>query len=151
MKNRTALCLPALAVLLTLGAEPGTPFQKVTAFKTTVSYRFTCTQDVYTIAIEALSQVPSGGESTLYWEIWESGQTSLAGMQNVATLNTLAVQAALGASAEHDTGVGLVSKIYRPCAGQSLYIWAASGATRLPNGDVDVSFADAVEQPLSQP
>ena len=143
--------LPALAALLAMGADPETPFQTVPAFKTTVSYRFTCTKDVFTFAIESVSQVGAGGESTLYWEIWDSGATSLGGVQNVATLNTLAVQAAPAAPTEHDSGVGVLTTVYRPCSGQSLYVWAASGATKLPNGDVDVRFSDAVEQPLSPP
>jgi hypothetical protein len=146
---RPAMFSLACAALLTTGVGPESPFQTFSAFKTTVSYRFTCTRDVFTIAIEAVSQAAAGGESTLYWEISQAGQTALGGVQNVATLNTLQVQAAAGAPAEHDTALGVMMSVYRPCAGQSLYVWPASGATRLPNGDLDVRFSDAAEEPLS--
>ena len=104
-----------------------------------------------TFIVHGQINLETGGESTLYWEIWDSGATSQDGVQNVATLNTLAVQAAPSASPEHDSGVGVLSTVYRPCANQSLYLWPASSAMKLPNGDMDVRFSDAVEQPLSQP
>ena len=144
--RRALWLLPILEILL-IGAAPDSSLQTFSAFKTTVSYRFTCTRDVFTVGIEAVSQV-SGGERTLYWGIWDSGQISRGGVQSVATLNTLQVQAA--ASTDRDSGLGVISSVYRPCSGQSLYVWPASSATTLPNGDVDVRFADAFEEPLSQ-
>jgi hypothetical protein len=148
--RQAAPWLPPLLAILAIGAAPDAPFQTLSAFKATVSYRFACTHDVFTVAIEAVSQVPTGGESTLYWEISDSGQLGLGGVQNVATLNTLQVQAAAGAATAHDSGLGVMTDVYRSCSGQSLYVWPASSATTLPNGDVDVRFADAAEQPLSQ-
>lgn len=150
MKTRAALWLPVLAAILTIGAQTDSPFKTLSAFKTTISYQYTCARDVFAVAIEAESQIPTGGERALYWEIWDSGQTPLGGVANVATLNTLTVQAAPGASPDHDSGLGVLTNVYRSCSGQSLYLWPASSAMRLPNGDVDVRFSDAAEQPLSQ-
>lgn len=147
---RRALWLWPIVAIFPIAAAADSSLQTFAAFKTTVSYRFDCAHDVFAIGLEAVNQVPSGGESTLYWEIWDSGQIPLGGVQNVATLNTLQVQAALNTPTDHDSAVGVVTKVYRSCAGQSLYVWPASSATRLPNGDVDVRFADAVEEPLSQ-
>lgn len=132
-----------------MGAQPEAPFETLSAFKTTVSYGAACTRDVFTVAIEAVSQVATGGESALYWEIWDSGQRPLGGVQNVATLNTLQVQSAPQAPSSHDTAVGVMTNVYRPCTGQSLYLWPASAAMRLSNGDVEVRFSDAVEEPIT--
>lgn len=148
--KRQARWLLLVAAVFTTGAQPDTPFQTLSAFKTTISYQYACTRDVFNVVIEAVSQTPKGGESALYWEIWQSGQTSLGGVANVATLNTLAIQAAPSASPDSDSGLGVMTNVYRPCSGQSLYLWPASSAMRLPNGDVDVRFSDAAEQPLSQ-
>lgn len=124
----------------------------MTAFKTTVYYQYTCVRDVYRIAIGARSQVAIGGEATLYWEISTAGQTASGGAENVASVYTLPVQGV--GSATQAGGFPPNSNIvdvYRPCAGQSLYLWEASGATPLDRSNVVVRFADATEQPLQSP
>ncbi|HYL27635.1 MAG TPA: hypothetical protein VEW74_07355, partial [Candidatus Nitrosotalea sp.] len=132
-----------------IAAAQETPIQTVSAFKSTVSYRFGCTRDVFTVAIGAQSQVADGAQTALYWAIWDSGQTASGAVQNLAMLNTLAVQA-VGATPQTDGSPAgsVVTKVYRSCANQSLYIWAGTSTTTLPNGDVVVHFSDAVEQAL---
>jgi hypothetical protein len=135
----------------TAAAQEAAP-QTVTAFKTTVSYAYSCNRDVFTVAIGAANQVAEGGETALYWEISDSGQTASGGVQNIAMLNTLAVQAVGSAPQANGVPAGSVAtRVYRSCTGQSLYVWAASSATRLVNGDIVVYFANAVEQPLQRP
>jgi|GEM_PF-5019314 len=140
------------AVAFAIAAAQETPVQTVSAFKSTVSYRFDCTRDVFTVAIGAQSQVSDGAQAALYWAIWDSGQTASGAVQNLAMLNTLAVQAVGGSPQPDGSPAGrVVTKVYRSCANQSLYIWAGTSTTTLPNGDVVVHFADAVEQPLNKP
>lgn len=121
----------------------------MTAFKATVYYQYTCVRDVYRIAIGARSQVAIGSEATLYWEIGTAGQTASGGVANVASVYTLPVQAV--SSATQAGGFppdSHIIDVYRPCTGQSLYLWAASGAITLDRGNVIIRFADAAEQPL---
>lgn len=125
------------------------PIQTMTAFKTTVYYQYTCVRDVYRIAIGARSQVAIGSEATLYWEIGTAGQTASGGTENVASVYTLPVQSVV--SATQAGGFPPNSQavdVYHPCTGQSLYLWAASGAITLDRSNVIVRFADAIEQPL---
>jgi hypothetical protein len=65
-------------------------------------------------------------------------------------LNTLPVQA-VGATPRPDGSPAGNVKVYRSCAGQSLYVWAGNNTTALPNGDIVVRFSDAVEQRLTNP
>jgi hypothetical protein len=48
-------------------------------------------------------------------------------------------------------GQSRIFSIYRPCTGQSLYVWAASSATKIGQDEVIVHFSDAAERPLSPP
>ncbi len=151
MGKRAGILPLALAAALLIGASPEGPTQTLAAFKAAISYRYNCTRNVFIVAIGAVNQAASG-ESALYWEIADSGQTSLGGVQNIAILNTLQVQAAGSNTETNGASTGMApTKLYRPCVTQSLYVWASSAATRLPNGDIVVRFSDAVEQPLGQP
>jgi hypothetical protein len=142
-----ALTLPALLLAAT-AAVPEGPMQTIAAFKTAVSYQYSCDRDVFSVRIGAVPQA-AGAESTLYWEIADSGQTPSGGVQNIAMLETLQVPSAAATPQAGGFAPATVStKAYRSCSAQSLYVWAASGATKLPNGDIVVDFANAVEQPL---
>lgn len=139
-----------MAVLSTSGAmAEENPVQTMTAFNTTVYYQYSCVKDIFRIAVGAWDQLATGGESALYWEIWRSGERASQGVETVASINTLPVQGA--GSAPQPNGFPLGSyfiDVYRPCTGQSLYLWAASDATTLEGGNVILRFSDASERPL---
>jgi hypothetical protein len=98
------------------------------------------------------NHIASGAETTLYWGIWDSGQTASGAISNIAMLNTLPIQAVGSTPQPNGFPPGtLITKVYRSCSGQSLYLWQASSAARLPNDDIVVRFSDAVEQPLTTP
>jgi hypothetical protein len=133
-------------------AQETSPIQTIAAFKSTVSYQYRCAHDVFTVVLGAQNQIASSAETTLYWGIWDSGQTASGAISNIAMLNTLPIQAVGGTPQPNGFPPGtLITKVYRSCSGQSLYLWPASSAARLPNDDIVVRFSDAVEQPLTTP
>jgi hypothetical protein len=128
------------------------PTQTVSAFKTTLFYQFTCNRSIYKLGIGAQNQGSTGGETTLYWEIWDAGKTTTDEVENVSNLNTLPVQSVTSTPQPNGFPAGSrIFPIFRPCTGQSLYVWAASNTATLGQDEVIVHFSDAVERPLSPP
>lgn len=148
--KRFALSLACVAALSFGSARADdTTVHSVAAFNTTVYYRYSCSKDVYTIAIGAENQDVTGGEYSLYWEIADSGATSTQDVEQVATLNTLPVQGAGGTLQPNGFPEGSsVVSVDRPCSKQSLYIWAASSAVTLTRDNIIVYFSKAAEEPL---
>ncbi len=131
-------------------AQEPAPIRSFAAFGTTIYYRYACAGDVFALSLGAQSQALAG-EASLYWEIWDSGAVASGQVEPVAGLNTLRVTA-VGAPLRGGFPEGsLITTVPRTCAGQSLYLWAASGATRLPDGSPVVPFANAAELPLTLP
>jgi len=153
--RRFAVC--AAAVLGASSSAPVAaqdhPVLTASAFNTTVYYQYTCSRNIFHIAIGAVSQVATGGEKVVYWEISAPGQAQQNGVEEVAVLNTMPVQPVGTATAEHGFPPGSIAvKVYRPCSQQSLYVWPAS-TEQLVEGSTDiiVYFAKALELPLTQP
>jgi hypothetical protein len=133
----------------TMADEP--PIRTFSAFNATIYYRYTCVNDVFTLDLGAQNQLPAGGEATLYWELWDAGAITSGEVDPVVNLNTLPVQAA-GTPLDKGFPKGsVVATVPRMCGGQSLYLWAASSATRLPDGSTAVQFANAAEKPVPLP
>jgi hypothetical protein len=151
--TRVIAVLASIIAMAAWGAavadEP--PIRTFAAFNTTIYYRYTCVNDVFTLTFGAQNQLATGGETELYWEVWDSGWTTSGEVDPIAELNTLAITPVgtpldAGFPKKH-----VIVTIPRMCVGQSLYLWAASGARPLPDGSASVQFVNAAEQPLPLP
>ena len=150
--KRFALTLAGIAALscgVVRADDEDATVHTVVAFNTTVYYRYSCKKDVFTIVIGAQNQDSTGGEYSLYWEIADAGASSTQDVEQLATLNTLAVQGAGGALQPNGfpPGSTLVS-VNRPCSRQSLYVWAPESAVPLTGDNIVVYFSKAAEEPL---
>jgi hypothetical protein len=151
-KARAAAIFALVAAMPWRGvADEPPPIHTFNAFNATIYYRYTCVKDVFTLGLGAESQLPAGGEASLYWEIWDSDSLSSGAIEPVAELNTLPIAAIGTPLAGGFPGGSAMLRIPRACAGQSLYLWAASAATRLPDGTPAVQFSNAAERPLPLP
>jgi hypothetical protein len=152
--KRFVVVLVSVMATLPYGAAMAdeSPIQTAAVFKANVYYQYKCNKDVFTIVIGAQNQFAIGGEASLYWEIWSSGAAASGGVENVASLDTIAVEGASGTIQANGFPLGsYVIQVYRPCSRQSLYLWPGSAAETLPGGNLIVNFANAAEEPLPLP
>jgi hypothetical protein len=139
----------ALPFVAALADEP--PIRTFTAFNATIYYRYTCVDDVFKLSLGARNQSTTGGETELYWEVWDSGALTSGQVEPVAGLSTLPVQPLETPLVDGFPKGSTFVTVPRMCTGQSLYLWPASSATPLPDGNPMVQFTKAAEQPMPLP